>query len=239
MSSINSTNDNKYTYKIVFDQDKDAWNWLDAINWIEHGVNWSKDIPKDLLIKVKGKSETQTFAIIKSFLKQKYIDDKDKIDSFIKFVNDRYDQDFQNACEKIEEATGKPLYRNDFTDYITTYPMGPYNYEQGYTLDYIGWTNPIMGFMHELLHLQLTHYWRLNSESNVSKLPENQFEWLKESLTVIIDEDFLPIAECVDKGYKIHKAYRDELHKFWLVDHDFNQLINYAIELLPDYFKKI
>jgi len=63
------------------------------------------------------------------------------------------------ACEKIAELTGKPIYRNDFTIYLTTFFRGPYNYDQGYLLIMISWFDPIMIFMHELLHFQFNHYW--------------------------------------------------------------------------------
>lgn len=94
-----------------------------------------------------------------------------------------------------------------------------------------------MGFLHELLHFQFIHYWRNNTDSQVSKLSDEQFEWLKESLTIILDEDFLPLIEFKDKGYEIHKPYRMALYEFWKANHDFDKLVNFGIKILPDFVK--
>jgi len=230
---------NKYSYKIILNLEKDAWNWFDACNSsIQHGVVWSEKVPDQILDQVKDKPENEAIEFIIQFLKQKYIDDKDKIDTFTEFINKRYSENFYSACLKLEQVMKKPIYRNDFTIYLTTIPMAPYNYDLGYLFDYIGWDDPITGFLHELSHMQFIHYWRNNPDSDVSKLTDEQFEWLKESLTIILDEDFLPLIERPDKGYDIHKSYRKVLHKFWKTNHDFDKLVDFGLKILPDYINK-
>lgn len=235
MKNANIKHSDNYKFIIKLDKHKDLWNWYSGCNSKNHGVDWKQRVSPDVYNNIYGKNEKEASAFLDPFLEQRYIDDKDKIDKHIDFMNDVYDQKFQKACKKLEKAMGKPIYRKDFTFFITTFPRGPYNYEKGYIWEYVGWNNPVMGFLHELSHFQFLHYWRNNPESDVSKLTDKQFEWLKESLTVILDEDFLPLIECVDSGYEIHQLFRKELHEFWKTSHDFDRLVDFGLKLLPKY----
>jgi hypothetical protein len=146
-----------------------------------------------------------------------------------------YSKNFVKACEKMVELTGQELYLNNFTFFITTFPRGPYNFSKGYIWEPISYSNPIAGFMHELLHFQFHHYWRDDPNSSIAKLSEDQFQYLKESLTVILDNDLVPLIERPDKGYDLHQNYRKQLQGFWKNNHDFARLIDYGVKILPDY----
>jgi len=225
-----------YAYKIIFDKDKDALNWYDACNsTMRHGVDWSRDIPGDLLAEVRDKPEELALDIIHRYLVKKYIDDKAEIDNFVNLLETSYAQKYSIACQKLEEAMGKSVYIKCLTTYVTTIPQGAYNHNEGYMYDYIGWTDPIAGALHELSHMVFTHYWRDDPRSAVARLTNDQFEWLKESLTVILDDDFLPIIEKIDEGYDVHKKFRTELHDHWKKNHDFQKLVDFGVKLLPNY----
>lgn len=60
---------------------------------------------------------------------------------------------------------------------------------------------PIDGFLHKGLHFQFTYFWRCDKESPVSKLNESEFNYLKEALTVVLDDDLKPIITVPDMGY--------------------------------------
>ncbi|MDD2637185.1 MAG: hypothetical protein PHW82_16980 [Bacteroidales bacterium] len=225
----------KFTYKIKLDIKKDAWNWWSGCNSFSHGMDWGKGVPENILSCIRDKSEDEAYEYIFPFLRQKYVDEKDKITASKNFIEKRFNEDYINACKKLEDVMGKPLYRNNFTVYQTTFPRGPYNYEKGFFLEYIEWTNPIAGFLHELSHFQFIHYWRNNPNSEVSKLSYEHFDWLKESLTIILDEDFLPIIERVDRGYEIHGPFRKQLREFWKTNHDFDKLVDFGLKILPNY----
>jgi hypothetical protein len=231
--SINSP----YKYKITLDINSDALNWYVTCNNynISHGVDFSKRMSKDLYSKIAGKNEDEAYKFLIPFLKQKYIDDKEVIDNFTDLMNTAYKQWFTKACSKMVDLLNKPLYRNSFTTALTTAPRAPYRYEDGYTWVPIGWYDPIRIFLHELLHFQFIHYWRNNPDSAVSKLSNEQFEYLKESLTVILDEDIVPIILMPDKGYDMHKKFREKLHIFWKKNHDFNKLVDFGLKILPDF----
>ncbi len=227
---------NKLNYKIELNIDKDAWNWYDAcVNDGSHGVNWSKFAPQDVLINIRGKSKTDAYSFIIPYLKQRYVDDEERISKAKDFFNSSFEKNFINACRKLEEVMGKPIYRKDFTIYLTTFPRAPYNYHEGYLYTCIDWVDPIATFLHELSHFQFIHYWRYNPESKVSELSSAEFEWLKESLTIILDEDFADISEKLDYGYVLHKPYRKELREHWKTNHNFDKLVDFGLSLLPKY----
>jgi len=242
MIKNSSKKHDKYKYQIILDPKKDAWNWLDSCgansssSGSSHGLDWSKRAPADVIVGINGKSKKEAQTFIVKYLKQKYIDDGEKIKLFTKKLKTIFDKNMTAACEKLEKVMGKPIYRDNFTIYLTTFPRGPYNYYDGSYYEYIGWNNPIMGFLHELSHFQFIHYWRNNPNSDVSKLTNNQFQWLKESLTMILDKELLPLIERVDEGYEIHMPLRKELHKFWQKNHDFDKLVEFGLKILPKYY---
>jgi len=226
-----------YTYQILYDPEKDAWNWYDGCNGDSFGVDWKKRVSEDIFKNIHGKSKKESFKFLIPFLKQKYIDENQDINKHIALLEKIYSEKFKKACKKMVKLTGKDLYLNNFTFFITTFPRGPYNFGKGYVWEYIGWNNPIAGFMHELLHFQFHHYWRDVSNSSVSKLSEDQFQYLKESLTVILDNDVVPLIEYPDKGYDMHQEFRKILHEYWETNHDFDKLVEFGLEKLPNYIE--
>lgn len=59
-------------------------------------------------------------------------------------------------------------------------------------------------------------------------MTKGEFENLKEALTVILNEEFMDLIVWPDKGYEIHKNFREKLLKFWRADNNFNRLIHYG-----------
>ena len=232
------TESNQYKYHIKLDINSDASNWYSGCNSESYGVDWKKRVSGDIYNNIFNKSKKEAYKFLIPFLNEKYINEKQNIDSYITSLNNTYKEKFNKACKKIVELTGKDLYLNTFTIFITTFPRGPYNYGKGYIWEYIGWNNSIVGFMHELLHFQFHHYWRNNPTSAISKLDEDQFQYLKESLTVILDDSLVPLIEHPDKGYDIHQKFRKELHNFWETNKNFDQLVEFGLKRLPEFIYK-
>lgn len=224
-----------YRYKIAIDINKDAWNWYGACNSVGHGVDWKQRIDSDVAEKIHGKTESEAYEFLVPYLKQKYEDEAEMMELGEDFIRKRFETHFLPACEKLIEITGKPLYRDDFTVYLTTFPRGPYNYERGEFWLGVFWTNPIANFMHETLHFQFIRFWRENKESAVSKLSDDKFEYLKESLTIVLDESLVPLIEVSDKGYESHEEYRKKLHSFWTKNKNFDELVKYGVKILDKY----
>ena len=226
-----------YKYQIKLDIEKDASNWFDACNRVSHGVDWKTRISSEIYENIFEKSKEDAYSFIIPFLKNKYTIDTEQIAEYTDYINKEYNDKFQEACEKLVNLLGKRLYRNDFTIYLTTFPRCPYNYKLGYIWAVIGksWVDPVKNFLHELLHFQFIHYWKNNPKSKVSKLNEQQFEYLKESLTVILDKEFFPIIKAPDKGYEMHKEFREELHQEWIKHYNFDKLVDFGLKKLNKY----
>lgn len=229
----------KIRYKIELNIQRDAWNWYDICNHSNssHGVNWKEKIPLEIYNLIKKKTEKEAYKFIIPFLNQKYIDNKKEIQEFTRLVETEYQKKFNLACQKIIELLKKPLYRDNFTTFLTTAPRAPYWYEKGATWLPIGWFDPIKIFMHELSHFQFIYYWRMDKLSKVNQLNNVQFEFLKESLTVILDENLIPLIMMPDKGYDLHKKFRSELHEFWKNNKNFGELVDFGISKLNNYIK--
>lgn len=220
-----------YRYEIIKDVKQDAWNWWDGCNSTGHGVDWKQRVDGEAASKIVGKNQDEAFAYLQTYLKTEY-DKNPSIRRGEEFVRARFQQYFTSACEKLVEITGRPLYRSDFTVYLTTFPRGPYDYERGAIWLPVLWINPIANFMHEVLHFQFIHYWRDSQDSEVAKLSQEDFERLKEALTVVLDESLLPLIEKVDTGYDDHRVLRDKLHEHWLNNHDFDALVEHGLKLV-------
>ncbi len=89
---------------------------------------------------------------------------------------------------------------------------------------------PMGTFLHEALHIQFHNYWQNNPNSAVSKLSAKNFETLKESLTVILDNVLVPFIEIYDRGYAEHHAFRQKLHHEWKKHHDFDKLVDFGVK---------
>ncbi len=223
----------EYRFQIVWDIEQDAWNWWNGCNQIGYGVDWKRRIDSEIAAKIVGKTKDEAFDFLLPYLNEKYANDE-SVKLGEQFIRRRFDDNFAAACDKLVEITGKPLYRNDFTIYLTTFPRGPYNYEQGAFWLYVLWTNPIANFMHETLHFQFIYYWREDKNSKVAQLSNEDFETLKEALTVVLDERLVPLIEKPDQGYEVHQTLRAKLHDRWMRDHDFDSLVNFGVELIDE-----
>jgi len=216
----------KYSFKIHQDIYSDAWNWWDACNSINFGTDWSSKVNLQIVKKIKGKSKKEAYQFLIPYLRKLY--QEEVLEKSKLYIQSELSHKFSQACNKIVKVMNKPLYREDFHFYLTTFPSIPYDKAKGYIWLNYYCRDPIGTFLHELCHLQFIHYWRENPKSPVSQLPKDQFENLKESLTVILDKDFFPLIKKADQGYPIHQAFRKKLSAFWKADKNFNNLVEYG-----------
>ena len=220
--------------KIIVKQDikKDAWNWWSACNKISYGENWKERIDKKLQNKLAGKTKMQAFNFLIPYLKKLY--KKENISQKKKEIQNIFNKHQEQIFSRMEKVTGRKIYKDNFTCFLTTFPRAPYDFGRGYVWLPIVWPKEthIRTFAHELLHFQTYAYWE---KKCLKKLTNKEFENLKEALTVILNEDFLDLIILPDKGYKMHKNSRGELLKFWKKNKNFNKLIIYGINIYPKY----
>lgn len=211
---------------------KDAWNWWDACHKISYGIDWKQHIDGKLQDKIIDKTRKQAFNFLIPYLKNLY--KKKDINQKKKELQNILDQYQVEIFSRIRKVTGKKVYRKNFTCFLTTFPRAPYNYHRGYI--WLPIIRPketfIRTFVHELLHFQTYAYWQNRC---LKKLTEEEFENLKESLTIILNEEFMDLIKWPDKGYPIHENLREALLKFWRINRNFDELVNYGIKIYPKY----
>lgn len=239
-------NKSRYKYHINRDIDKDSWNWYGASQNISHGFDWRNNIYDDkdrtVFDQIKKLDEIGAMSVLREYISEKYIRQAEKINNFEETLSQELDIKLDQACDVIEKITNRKLYIKEFSINLTTFPRCPYNHKVGTIFIYISEKasrkKSIDLFMHEVLHFQFHHYWQENSESPVSKLSHSEFNFLKESLTVILDDDLKPLIDSADRGYPAHQEFRKELHKEWLRHNDFDKLVDSGLKKLPEFLSK-
>lgn len=228
----------KPTVKFTINQDihKDAWNWWDAVNKISHGEKWIDRLPelekKAVAEHCVGKTEDEALNFLIPYLEENYYKPKKiSYDESMRSMNDLFENNFQKGCDKLVEVMGKPLFRNDFSIFLTTFNRGPYNKNDGWFMIGYNWNAPLKTALHEICHFQFINYWRENPDSEVCKMAFKDFDYLKESLTIILDEDFVEdkIIEIPDQGYKVHQELRLKLTNKWQETHNFDELVAFGV----------
>jgi len=215
---------------IKVDFQKDAWNWLSAIlKKQSYGIDWQQFIPLTLKKKISNKNEKEVANLVNSFLKKKYCIRGKKLNKYADNLQKSLNNVADNIFTTMETITEKPIYRKHFTGFITTFPRGPYNSKKGYIWFIYDKSNDwqIMAFIHELLHMQFAYYYK---EALLKKINNEQFSFLKESMTVIINKEFAHIISEQDKGYEIHREFRKYLLNLWEHRRGFSQFVNEAVK---------
>lgn len=229
-------------YKIIYDINKDMWNWHGALSDFRMGYNGFDNIDNDeyrkIARKIAGLKKQPAEVILKPYLSTLKANPNSKLNQFIKIAEQDFDDKFTDACLALERITKRPMASNDYTFYITTFPRMTCFFDKSEIFIYASvegvWGMPIDGFLHEGLHHQFIHYWQEDNASPVSKLSDDDFFRLKEALTVILDDELKPLITVPDESYPDLAHLRDPLHKHWQKYHNFDKLVVYGLSILAE-----
>ena len=218
-----------FTYSIKLDKKKDIKNWRDWCNRISYWFDRTKNInPEyfDLIQKLKNITLEESYYIMDDFIDKLYNEKKKEIELTIEYANLHFQKWFQKACECMEKITGNPLYRNDFTIYLTSFPRWPYNYEEWYLLIPFFWDvhKYIWIFLHELQHFQIHAYY----SDIFADISNKQFHDIKEAMTVILNVECSEFLIKDDKWYPNHQKLRENILKYRLKNHNFEKTLKFA-----------
>lgn len=144
--------------KIIVKQNirKDAWNWWNACNKISYGEDWKQRVDKKLQNKLVGRTREQSFNFLFPYLKNLY--KKEKINQKKKEIKNILSRCQEKIFSRMEKITGKKIYRENFTCFLTTFPRAPYNFSHGYVWLPIIWPKEtyIRTFVHECTKFDIT-----------------------------------------------------------------------------------
>jgi len=234
------------SYKIIYDIKKDMWNWRGSLedyltnDWCLNNIQkYGSDSDNKTANQILGLNGPEAEKILRPYLLSLENDPNSQLNAFIKIAEKDLRDKYVDACQALERVTKRPMISNEFTFYVTTFPRMTVFFDEFTIFMYDStegvWGMPIDGFLHEALHFQFYHYWRLDKKSPVYRLSEDEFYYLKESLTVILDEELRPIITVPDCSYPSMKPFRDTLHNHWLEHHDFDKLVDFGLEKLGDF----
>jgi hypothetical protein len=212
--------------KVVFkiDINKDAKNYYDCANSeSKFGRDFTKCIKPEILEKLRGKNWGEVRTEIIKILERGYSADKEKFEKRLKDIENEWKKIEPEFFKRLESLMKCKIYTGAFTCYLTTIGRCPYNDKENWFMANIFWDTDriLIGMAHELMHLQFHHYF---NELRV-KISENQFQDLKESLTVLLNIEFKDLLKSEDIGYPNHQELRKFISEEWKKEQDFGRLI--------------
>ena len=213
------------------------WNWYYGTKYSDAGEQLNEKDDKKVFNQIKNLNKHESEEILKPFLMEKINNENSELNQFIKIAEHEFKDKFSDACKLLEKITNKPISFSEMTFYVTTFPRMVVFFDESIIFMYVKinkelWGMPIDGFMHEGLHFQFQKYWRDNKKSPVSKLSEDDYFMLKESLTVILDEELSPIISIPDNSYPNFSEFRQKLYKKWQESQDFDGLVKFGLNEL-------
>lgn len=218
------------SFTIKVDFEKDLKNWIQAVEKGQsHGITWVNFMPDEIRTQIKGKNNEEISEVISLFLKNKYVSEEKNLEDYAK----RLETALNNISEKmfsiLERITEKSIYRDNFTGFITTLGRAPYFTPSGYIWFIYGKDDgwQIRACMHELFHMQFESYYKEKLEKQINK---EQFAFLRESITVILNEESRNITSEIDRGYPQHQKFRSHLLTLWKQRKRFEEFIENAIK---------
>lgn len=223
-----------FTITIKLDLEQDARNYRRAFNANTHASKRKEQVAQITTIdlqKLQDTKEQDAYPFLReyleSFRKEHEEEAQHKIEEMTESLNKHKDVIFK----KMETLTKHPIYRNDFTIFLTSLNRWPYKINLWQTWSGLDWKGFVPVFTHELLHFQTIYYYK---EYIMSKLhDEKKFEDLKEALTFLLNYEFPGMR---DTWYPQHQVLRKQLEDYRTSqpenERDFGKLIDYWCELL-------
>ena len=221
--------------------EKDAYNRRAAMN---SSTNWRlyETMPEEdrnILSQIKWLTQEDANKILISFLENKYEDSREEIDDAVRQIKINLDTQKDQILKLMEELTKRPIFNKKFQIWYTTCKRWPYNRRtwEIWTFDppekswrLRAWS---CGFAHELLHFQTHKYYE--NEYPMNQLNRKQFNLIKESLTFLLNYEFIWVNLSTDRWYPQHQEFRKILEDYRLScwdKKDFEDLISFGCDYI-------
>ncbi len=218
-------------FKFMLSKDEDINIWLDFIEEPKtYGKDWLKSYPDSFKASLKGKSKKEQKDIVIRYIEKYYT--KEYIDRFYnnKEKLRKHKDKIVKVLEKIHNR--KFPVKNIIFKY-NTFIACPYQWDEK-NKDWFGiflskkYINKgaIGVAIHELMHL-FFHYYFWDILKN-KKLNYNDKHFIKESFTVIVNEEFKDILDHKDYGYDDHRKLRKCILNEWKKGKSFEEIAKYV-----------
>ena len=213
---------------------KDAENYYDCANSSNgFGYDFSKCLKPKILKKIKNKKWEDVSGYIVGLLGGGYSEHKKDIEKRVRENEKQWNVIGGKYFDRLAKITKHKIYTDKFNCYMTTISRCPYDKDENWYMVNV-FSDLKMNLMvgaHELMHLQFHHYFEKDLIKK-GKLSPNQFQDLKESLTVLLNLEFSDLIEKEDVGYPNHQKLRKFISQEWGKQPDFDILIKSCVKYL-------
>lgn len=223
-----------FTITVKLDIKQDARNYRSAFNKNTHSNKRKEQVEHMVdidLQKLQGMKEEDAYIFLYTYLENFWDKNKDIVQKKIDEMQIDFNQYQDGIFKTMEILTKHPIYRNDFTVFLTSLNRWPYKMNLGQTWSGLHRNWFVPAFTHELLHFQTIWYYK---EYIMNILhDEKKFEDFKEALTFLLNYEFPGMT---DAWYPQHQELRKQLEDYRTSQtedqRDFEKLIDYWCELL-------
>jgi hypothetical protein len=209
------------------------------------------DFEKDIDNFIRGtraKNSSKPTKLQETYIAQNGTDyDESKVKKFlesykqeISFDSEKSVKELEKNWKKIEipflqrvEGIFKIAYpASQIIAYLTTNQRCTYSIPENYFFVNFSSKSTNRTVMHELLHFYMWH--ALHDDLIAAGINENQYNDIKESLTVLLNTEFIDLMDSAhDYGYPQHAEMREKVQELWNVSKDIRK-VTFGVFSLPD-----
>ncbi len=211
--------------EFLFNEEKDLWNIYDKSRKKIYGENRA---PQHFIKLTENKTYKECFNDLKKYREKMH--SSEFIPLFINFISMAWKKIENEYFKRLEKIT-KKKFPFDTKAYVTTIGTCPYNYNEKWFMISMRFSlfDNLRAIGHELIHLHFHHYYFEDIEKQIGKEKTHD---LKESLTVLLNYEFLDLWFSQDKGYLQHKELREFIEKEWKDNKDFENLLKKCVDFI-------
>jgi len=211
--------------KFVYDKEKDLQCIMNVGPKTSNSPAPSKTYQE--IIEVYGENPTEEE--ISEFI-DKYIEDKRyDINGYV----DKYREQFESVKTEYVKAAEKVFGTSldeDISVFLTIARRYPYSLENNYF--FVGFNDDFkLIAMHELWHF---YTWKVFGLEEERRIGMKKYNDIKESLTVLLNQECEEIMGQEDFGYPQHQEYRKEIEKLWKEGKDIKYIWNHMVDVLDN-----
>jgi hypothetical protein len=208
------------------------------------------DVDKDTDNFIRGtraKNSSKPTKLQEAYVTQNGTDyDESKVTKFLELYRRKISFDSEKSAKELEknweeiemlflervESIFKIAYpASQIIAYLTTNQRCTYNIPENYFFINFSSKSQNRTVMHELLHFYMWH--ALHNDMIAAGINENQYNDIKESLTVLLNTEFADLMGGVhDDGYPQHAEMRQRVQELWNVSKDIRKVVFGVFSLL-------
>lgn len=191
-----------------------------------------KGLKNDFIEKVKKEKDfIVKQEIIIEYLKKFVSENKVLIHKKINFFSEEWGKINDIYFQRLSEILHIKIPQSTYIVYLTNAGSCPYSHYEKWLMARIGDEKVDAIVAHEIMHIEFQNAYSYGYFKKTG-LSVKQYNDLKESLTVLLNEEMSDILSKPDYGYKEHQELRNKISKLWKQNKNFSFLLDNIIEFM-------